>query len=194
MNREDDYYWVADCRGGAEVKRGHTIPFIRQYTVGHHTFNAQMIAMYLADQNDLNRNDKLNLFIIISTHDMPELFTGDMPSNFKKANPLIADEIFKAEMSWIKRHLPPSMQLFIDCDNEQPAGLMGCIIKLADGLELLWWCVEELEMGNRRIHHVYTNILTYLKEFMDHHHEIKGVHRMILDMEQRADEVMNYGG
>jgi 5'-deoxynucleotidase YfbR-like HD superfamily hydrolase len=192
MIKEDDYDWVADCRGGAEVKRGHTLPLIREYTVGHHTFNAQMIAMYLAQQNDLNPRDRLNLFIMISIHDIPELFTGDMPSNFKNAAPYIAEKMKEAEVSWIQRHIPEDMRVIMGHDEVE--NKVDWIAKLSDWLELMWWCVEELEMGNRRISHVYNNIRGTIKNFMDYHHEIKGVFKMFEDLQQRADEVLNYGG
>ena len=84
-------------------------------------------------------------------HDAPEIFTGDLPTPVKYANPAIRDAYKAVEQSAADRlvaMLPDEMrpafgQLLSETDPEVLA-----LVKAADKLSAYLKCVEELKAGN----------------------------------------------
>lgn len=150
--RSDEVEWLNSFRLGMEVKRCHSQPVIREYTNGHHTTNAIAIARCLCHLNGLIHYHATDHLLV---HDAPECFVGDIPANFKKT---LGSTIHNSEERWMNTNLPKYMYDLSFSVRE------ACLIKMSDMLELMWWCVEEKEMGNGRIEGMYSNIEQYIKE------------------------------
>jgi 5'-deoxynucleotidase YfbR-like HD superfamily hydrolase len=118
-------------RNGSEVKRYHTQRTLRQQTVGAHSFNMLLLL------EQVSPGARREVYQHILHHDLPELFTGDIPGPAKKASVDLG-----LVLEGLEQDLAP---LYQDCgltvDEER-------LVKWLDKIELLFWCQEEVMMGN----------------------------------------------
>lgn len=122
-------------RGGASVRRCHTFPHLGEYLVGYHSFN--MLAMLRA----LRPDAPVALIWAIVEHDLPERFTGDIPSPALWAGVVDRDHLNTVEEAILNRYLGgPSFKALSDDDKKWLKGL--------DHLELYLWCRDQQMLGN----------------------------------------------
>ena len=101
-------------------------------------------------------------------HDAPEIFTGDLPTPVKYANPAIRDAYKAVEQSASDRlvaMLPDEMrpafgQLLSETDPEVLA-----LVKAADKLSAHLKCLEELKAGNREFQQAAEQTLRALESY-----------------------------
>lgn len=119
-------------RDAGQVKRYHTKRTHRMQTIADHTFGMLMLV------KQVDAHCSKGLYNAILHHDLPELFTGDVPGPIKRAHPDLGPL-----MDSIEEGLAP---LYIETSlvPEEEA-----LLKWADRMELVLWCLEEVKMGNR---------------------------------------------
>ena len=138
-------------RKGGCVKRWHTITNVQEQTVAAHSWGVAVIALELWP-------DSSAAFIhALLLHDIPEQVIGDVPAPVKWSNPELAAKVAKAEEDFWR-----------DVKTEFPdlSKLERLKLKLADMLELLWFCVEEERLGNRNFKEVFTRGVEYLQDLV----------------------------
>lgn len=115
------------------VKRYHTVTTIGEQNNGHHTLRMLIILRYLLDDNVPS-----DLIWATVYHDLPEKETGDIPAMVKWEQPVIATAFANIERRWysemdITAKVAPHDKLVLD---------------LADKMELVWYCTEQMQLGN----------------------------------------------
>jgi 5'-deoxynucleotidase YfbR-like HD superfamily hydrolase len=121
-------------RDAGAVKRYHVKRTLRQQTVAEHTFGMLMLVKQVAPHID-----KSVLYAAILHHDLPELMTGDVPAPIKRAHPELGPL-----MNSIEEELAPLYDPLCERLTQEEASLL----KWADRMELVLWCLEEYRMGN----------------------------------------------
>lgn len=119
-------------RDAGAVKRFHVKRMHRTQTVAEHTFGMLMLVKQVAPKNVLRV-----VYDAILHHDLPELFTGDIPAPIKRAHAELGPLLDSIEVGlyplYREFHLTPDEEL---------------LIKWADRMDLVLWCLEEVRMGN----------------------------------------------
>lgn len=129
------------ARKGAYVKRLHTERVVGgEQTIGHHSFGVGMLVIAITG-GDLD----VSLLKAALFHDLPEYKTGDTPAPVKWESELIATGIKELEDRFIHAH---SLRVVLT-DQE------AWVLKYADTLELIFFCLEQFEMGNWSLYNVY---------------------------------------
>ena len=126
-------------RQSGEVKRCHTHFHHGHYDVAQHCYN--MLGMYLV----LVKEPDIRVVKAIMSHDMPELWTGDVPFPAKKIDPEMA--------AMLKR-----LEVFIHDITRTISALSAeehKWLKALDMLELFMWVVDQMERGNRGMNNMY---------------------------------------
>jgi 5'-deoxynucleotidase YfbR-like HD superfamily hydrolase len=145
---------VESLREAGMVKRLHTVQTINGNTVSQHVYGGLIILMDLVKRspNVVLTPDMMQEFIF---HDVPELETGDIPAPTKRT---IGLELHEMETQIMAEH---GIQPKVLSEEEKK------LIKCADYLDLGFFCLHEVRMGNRhpRIKMVFANIVKYLKPF-----------------------------
>lgn len=136
-------------RVGSNVKRYHTESLIHSETVGHHSCNVALLCYILTDHQCTK-----GLLLHALTHDQAEKYIGDIPAPAKRASLEFAEYIRQMENFLTPEGLLPPYSL---SSPEEYA-----IFKAADYLDLCYKCLDELEMGNRKILPVLNNGICYL--------------------------------
>lgn len=158
-------------RRAGSVERMHCVrPLVQDgYNIAEHTYNAMCIAMELCRINLVQPGRVLAKLLY---HDAPEVETGDMPANIKRASPeaetamRILEGGFKKKWD-IEDPEAVTFRLQKIPGNEAHQLELG-IYKASDYLELGWFCLVERRMGNRYVHGgqsvdtVFKNIMEYI--------------------------------
>lgn len=133
-------------RDAAAVQRYHTVRTLRQQTLADHTFGVMMLIRHIYP--DARRE----VYLAAMHHDLPEFVTGDMPAPAKAASPALAILLEEAE-----RGTAPLYEEFGLTPHEES------VLKWCDYMELVLWCLEEVQMGNAYAGPPARKALTWLR-------------------------------
>jgi 5'-deoxynucleotidase len=166
------------------TKRWTIINTTRTQTVAEHSFNVVGVAMRLARNIDWNgimhHSDHLKLVSWALGHDIVEVYTGDIPTPFKRAleqngaNVLAAEEQFLKEYGGMAR--------------EADGTVYGMIVKLADMLEAVWF-LKDHGVGahaERVLHGLYDNLYDMVDTFEKEFPELKVRYGVTLTMKEMS--------
>lgn len=128
------------------TKRMHIKRTIKEQTVAEHSYHVAMLVWKLCDKEPSAELLKACLF-----HDLAEAVTGDIPAPVKWLSPTIKAELIEMEDAFNKYY---GLEVSLSPKEE-------IILKWADSLELMWHCVDEMQMGNRNVQDVYDNLLGF---------------------------------
>ena len=101
-------------------------------------------------------------------HDAPEIFTGDLPTPVKYANPAIRDAYKAVEQNAAQRltqMLPESLRPAFSQLLEETDPQVLAIAKAADKLAAYLKCLEELKAGNREFQSAAEQTLQALRSY-----------------------------
>ena len=122
-------------REAGHVERCHTIAKVRPYPLASHLWGTSVIVQLLWP-------DDTELLKVALFHDVPERFTGDLPSTS------IAWLDVWEQLERCEREIFSRLQVPCEHDlDEQTWTKLRC----ADNLELLFWTYEEEALGNRTL-------------------------------------------
>lgn len=127
-------------RDAGAVKRYHVKRTHRYQTIAEHTFGMLMLVKQVT-AGKLSDERKVDLYEAILHHDLPELFTGDIPAPIKRVHPDLGPL-----MDSIEEGLTP---LYMNVEDLFPEDAV--LVKWADRMELVLWCLEEVRMGNTNL-------------------------------------------
>ncbi len=152
------------------IKRWGLMHSFVHETLAQHSSECAMIAHALATIGNELFGKSYDVGAVVSAalfHDVPEVFTGDMPTPVKYANEKIREEFGEIENETVKSlvsKLPTELQntyfeLFSDEDPE-----IHALVKAADRLCAYIKCAEELKFNNSEFSAAKVGIEQKLKE------------------------------
>lgn len=140
---------IDKIRLGHATSRYHNCHRLRTETVGHHSAGVAALCLYLRP------NCSAALLTRAIMHDVPEGYTGDVPAPVKWDHEGIADGLAEVETAVIREWAIPHPHLTAEEET---------VLKLADMLDLVMSCIEEVRMGNTYAGRVVQAGLTYIAE------------------------------
>ena len=135
-------------REASQVVRYHTVQTIGRQTVAEHSYHVAMLVLRFTDGNASQELLKAVLY-----HDLPEVETGDLPATFKWANLGVVQALNRVEEAFDEKY-GTSVTL---TDEER------LILKAADILELVEYCIDQMNLGNRNMRIIAFRGLAYAK-------------------------------
>lgn len=143
------------AREAGSIKRFHAVRTIKEETIGEHSFNMVNLVMILTEGKASRE-----LILAAITHDMGEWAVGDIPSQIKKAlPPELRIEVDKREYDAI-RTIHPILPGLDETDLH--------LLKLADNLDGLLKCIDELKMGNQHVIPCGERYCGYIQDLVEH--------------------------
>lgn len=139
---------------GANVKRYHTVLTIGEQNNGHHSLRVLLILRYLLDGNVSQ-----NLMWATVFHDLPEHSTGDIPGHVKWDNQQLEELLDNMEH---KYHLDNGTYIELTKDE-------SILLNIADKLELVVYCAEQISLGNIRMKQIRDRGMTYVLDKAPEH-------------------------
>ena len=135
---------------GSAVRRFHTIPTIQENTVGHHSHGVAMLLWELT-----RGNARVELIMAGLSHDLGEQAIGDIPSPSKRA---IGSEGMAALDALEEKTLFDAGLQFILTEEEK------VLLKMADCLDGMLFCISERRMGNKSVIPIFERFRSYIYE------------------------------
>lgn len=146
--RDIDFMW-----NGGETRRYHGFRMLMEDTVGHHSYNVACIIM------KVRPDARVNLLRAALKHDMSEHIVGDMPAPSKRAAP---DYVRYSNDHGPKRQIGRTTfrewfggyedtvadEAGVDL-NEDLTEAEEWVLKFADSLDGMRFCINEMLLGNR---------------------------------------------
>jgi 5'-deoxynucleotidase YfbR-like HD superfamily hydrolase len=145
--------WVWSARRGASVRRFHTVPLVGEDSVGKHSHGVAVLCCALSNYHPSAELLKAALF-----HDLAEQETGDVPATTKWANPQI-----KTLLETVEEQHNQAMGLNVTLTPEEKLTL-----KWADMLDLMYFVVEQRELGNTNVKVIFERGRDYLSNLIQH--------------------------
>ena len=152
-------------RMAGRIRRLHIKPMNGdEQNIAAHSWGVAMILL------DLFPAVSRSCLIYALRHDVPEIVTGDVPANVKWQHPGLQDTLewieegFLNKMSWpteSEKHGVPYLAGSENWHNER------LYIKIADRVELLFYCLEQIYMGNLLLMDVFKNARDKLREHLE---------------------------
>lgn len=149
------------------TKRWTIINTSRTQSIAEHSFNVTGIAVRLAQamgwSGMLHHSEHMKLVTWALSHDIVEVYTGDIPTPFKRALEQNGANILKAEEQFLKEYGGMS--------REVEGTEVGMIVKMADMIEAIWFLKDHGvgQHAEKVLHGLYDNLYDmtdkYEKEF-----------------------------
>jgi len=136
---------------GGLSKRFHTVDTIKTQDIAAHSFGVAWLCEFLSD----GKASK-NLIMAALAHDLAEHIVGDIPSPSKREMGIV-DSLHSYEMTYLRAN---SLSKY---EEELTQG-EAVILKLADNIDGMLFCVRERRLGNKSISVVYGRFLKYALE------------------------------
>lgn len=133
-----------------EIIRYNNRPKIKHENVAAHSFYVVQTVLRICQMYRIDDATKLKALEFATVHDIPEMFTGDMPYDTKVANPSLAALLNMAELEELEKHMPDMLPIYNQlCKEEKVETVAAIICKLADTTSVLQYSNLELQLGNR---------------------------------------------
>lgn len=145
---------------GAKTKRFHTADTLTSQTVGEHSFGVAWLVQLL---DPLCRKE---VVLAALSHDLAEHKVGDVSSVAKREYPSLKSTLDMAEAASL-RSFNLGYEEGLSVDEKR-------LLKLADLMDGLMFCIRERSMGSRVVVPIYRNFHTYIRS------ELKLSHREYL--------------
>lgn len=123
-------------RRASFVKRHHTQLTLRGQNLAEHCYGVACLVDFLTGYTT-----RAQLFRAAMYHDVSEYITGDIPQPFKVACPEVHKALNDFEETYERKQKLNQANLDISPEERK-------VLKVADLLEYLFFCFEEVSMGN----------------------------------------------
>lgn len=136
---------------GGKTKRFHTADTATSQTVAEHSFGVAWLVMVVFPAA------RKELILAALSHDLAEHLVGDVSSPTKRKYPALKAALDVAEHT-----------LLAEAGLDYESGLSNLelkILKLADMLDGMLYCIRERKMGSTMCVEVYNNFHSYVQEF-----------------------------
>ena len=132
-----------------EIVRYNDRQKITKETVAEHIFYVAANVIRLCDILRVGYEIKCAALEMAISHDIPEIFTGDIGYITKRDNPELAKALEKTELEQLKKNMPEFYESFKDyTEGLKNREIPSLIVKIADVLSVLQYSDYEIELGN----------------------------------------------
>jgi 5'-deoxynucleotidase YfbR-like HD superfamily hydrolase len=138
---------------------------LREQNVAEHSFRVALLAMAIADAY-CDNGAQVNYEVLLKRalmHDMEEAINGDISYVVKNRNSSTKDFFNKLESETIENSMFQKNNIY-KCiiQNARTNDLEGRIVSIADMLEILFYAMREMRMGNKQMQSLYDRVLQYV--------------------------------
>jgi 5'-deoxynucleotidase YfbR-like HD superfamily hydrolase len=159
-------------RAGGAVRRYHTRTTIGHQTVAEHSWGVACILLEICDPS-------VELLGRALYHDVAERETGDIPAQFKRSSSLLMSLLDE-----LTENVEDDLGIACKLTKEEE-----CFLRAADILELLWYCLEQRQLGNTTLDDIWERGVAYMDEIEDR--LPPGAVRMLDDIKDSRDALFS---
>ena len=154
-----DYFGDTKLLTLGEIIRYNDRPKIKNETVAAHSFYVAANVIKICNKFNVEPDVKYAALEMAVTHDIPEIFTGDIGYITKRDNPELAKALEVTELKQLKENMPEYYIAFKDyVEGLKQNDVASVIVKLADVISVLQYSNSEMELGNSSLQMANINI------------------------------------
>lgn len=119
---------------------------ITKESVAEHSWYVSYFILLVGKDYNISEqiiNKAVSMAII---HDVPEIFTNDIPHDMKENFPELKQKIEEVEMEFIKEKVPNLYYLFNELKKES---IESILVNIGDALSVLLYTNKEINLGNK---------------------------------------------
>lgn len=120
---------------------------ITQENIAEHSFYVGFAIMKLSEMFIIDDTTKLRALQMSILHDIPEIYTSDVPYPIKQKSPVLKAELEKLELEFMKESYPQFFNIFNDFTNDDSDEVL--LVKVADAISVLQYAQKEINLGNK---------------------------------------------
>lgn len=153
------------------VRRFHSVPTIRDNTVGHHSWGVAQLCWLLTEGKC-----SANLLYYALNHDVAELVVGDVPAPTKRSAPGLKEAMDRLEDQVLTENGITLPDLTPDEFNT---------FKLADYMDGMMNCIFEKNLGNRGVIAAFNTYANYIRghlQAFEHEGVAREVYEAIINL------------
>lgn len=140
-----------EIMAAAQVRRYHTVDHVGAgQSIADHSWGVAVLVDQICES--MTYRASADLYRAALYHDVAERWTGDVPATTKWDHPDLKDALDKIENNYEKR-----VGIVADLDEDEKK-----ILKTADMLELCFWSVRQLRMGNKNFGVIFSRGIAWL--------------------------------
>lgn len=141
---------ISVMRRAHAVKRYHTEHTIGSQTIADHSYGVAMLTLHMTHGQASG-----NLLRAALYHDLAEQHTGDTPAPAKWASNDLAQALGSMEDDFEKKH-----GIHVELTDMEKI-----ILKWADSLELMFYCLEQRKLGNQYAEEPFYKVVAFLSKY-----------------------------
>lgn len=131
----------------ADMKRYNNRIKIKNESIAEHSFFVAYNIIKIGYDYDIPENIINKAVSIAITHDIPEMYTSDLPHDCKSAYPELRHLLSKIEGAFVQT-IVPEIKKYYDI-LEQHDTIESLLVDLGDAISVLEFSNREIELGNK---------------------------------------------
>lgn len=163
------YDSLETCLSSGQIQRYHTLPTIGQESVAEHSYGVALIVLYLTEGTP----GKLLQWAL--THDVAEAAIGDVPAPVKWKHPIL-----NTALEAIEEEFNQENNIEIKLTGDQKV-----LAKYADLLQMCWYALQQVRLGNHNMKKVFYNASKYILDELPRNE--RGIEMLMLLKEELKD-------
>lgn len=136
--------------GLGQIIRYNNRAKIKDENVAEHSFYVVSNVLKIISMFNLSDDIKYKALEFATVHDIPEMFTGDMPYDTKVSHVNLANLLQEAEITELEKNMPEFLESYLQFIKEENEETIPYLVtKLADTVSVLQYSNLEIDLGNQ---------------------------------------------
>lgn len=150
---------------------------LKDESIAEHSFYVAYNVIEICKQYNLSDNIKSKALEYAVIHDIPEVYTSDLPYPIKRDNEDLSVILEKVELKYMEESMPTMYDAFLELQSNKES-IEHIVLKLADTISVVQYTAREITLGNRS------------EEMKDIHEDsIERVEKFIEKLEQKIAKI-----
>lgn len=141
-----DKYGKLDILSMGQINRYSGRLKITQESIAEHSWYVAYCVILVGKDFGLDESIINKAVSLAVVHDIPEIYTNDIPHNIKINFPKIQEEIEKAELAFLDEYQHQFAEYYKELKKDSIESLL---VEIADALSVLLYTNKEIELGNK---------------------------------------------
>lgn len=116
-------------------------------SVAEHSYYVVLFSSMICNELDLDDTTTLEVLKYAMSHDLPEIYTSDVPHPVKARSPELAELLKSMELLVMNEHMPEFAEIYKNGVN-RTSEVVSTIVDLADILSVIQYANSQVKLGN----------------------------------------------
>lgn len=132
---------------------------LKDESVAEHSYYVALYTEFICKELKLCNATRLVAIQYALLHDIPEIYTSDIPHPIKSRSPELRTILQGIEYDILRDHFTEYLPLIQGIDQEESFELIRVIVETADVLSVIQYTKQEITLGNQTMQEIYDSSL-----------------------------------